>query len=175
MVLFLFLLVIFILLYSSQITNEKTAKQIERKSEEEELKAYNERFDAFCNEHSNIKPLAENAHRILNSFVRNNMMATMYNPRPMPPTYTTGLYKGSIGDNISVISNAQKKEQYEQKLAAYNEWESKKSEYRIKARKDGRDYIAANEKLVTALKEIPGSEEFVASELKCLEKVKSSM
>ena len=175
MVLFLFLLVICFLLYSSQISNEKTAKQIERKSEEEALKAYNERFDAFCNEHSNIKPLAENAHSILNSFVRNNMMATMYNPRPMPPTYTTGLYKGSIGDNISVISNAQKKEEYEKKLAAYNEWESKKSEYRIKMRKDGRDYIEANEKLVTALKEIPGTEEFVASELKCLEKVKSSM
>ena len=175
MLLFMFLLAIFILLYSSQISNKKTAQQTKRNSEEEKIKEYNERFDAFCNEHSSIKPLAENAHRILNSFVRNNMMATMYNPRPMPPTYTTGLYKGSIGDNISVISNAQKKEQYEKELAAYNEWESKKSEYRIKARKDGRDYIAANEKLVTALKEIPGSEEFVASELKCLEKVKSSM
>lgn len=173
--LFLFLIALFVLWYYIQNSNEKATMQDRRKSEEEAKKGYKERFDAFCNEHGDIKPLAENTHRILNSFVLNHMMATTYNPRPIPPTYTRGLYTGSVGDNISVIANAQKKEQYEKALAEYNAQENNKIEYKIKARSLGREYIEANEKLVAALKEIPGTEEFVASELRTLEKVKSSM
>lgn len=39
---------------------------------------------------------------------------------PTAPTYTRGVVRGSLADNISTIANAQKKEDYERKLDKHN-------------------------------------------------------
>ena len=83
--------------------------------------------------------------------------------------------KGSLAENISVLSNAQKKDDYDKAMAAYNEREV----YRIKADRqsetEAKRCIESSERLIEALKEIPGTEAFIADEKKRMESVKSIM
>lgn len=79
------------------------------------------------------------------------------------PTYTRGAVSGSFADQVSTLANAQKKADYERKI-----------EYGREARNSGYEakmpyYIKAKE-IITILKKMPNSEEYVAFEEEQLEK-----
>ena len=129
--------------------------------QENETQKKKERFEEFCKLHPEIKSLSETVNRDINSLARQSILASSVNIRPTPPTYTRGLYKGSLGDNVSVLSNAEKKAQYESALATYEENNRNKYKAQIESKKIAKRCYKEILELIDALEKIPGSQEFL--------------
>ena len=89
-----------------------------------------------------------------------------YNPLPKAPTYTQGLYKGSLGDNVSVIANAQKKADYENAMTRYDENLSRKHQAERESEETAKRLYTACENLIAVLVRIPGSNELIDDAIK---------
>lgn len=77
--------------------------------------------------------------------------------RPTTPTYSRGVVEGSLADNIATLANAQKKADYENAMAENMGYARSSSLYRS-------DYIVTAERIITMLKSIPNSQQYVAYE-----------
>ena len=157
------LIIIVAIFIKSQNDKTETVNKLQQeaiKQKEEEQKK--ERFEKFCELHPEIRSLSDTVKRETNELVRCSLPLLSVNIQPTPPTYTRGLYKGSLGDNISTLSNAQKKAEYESAMATYNENETKKIQARIEGKRIAKRLYDSNEKLIAALIKIQGSDEFLA-------------
>lgn len=135
-------------------------KKIDERAEERERKR--ERIKNFYATHPETRSLSEKIDMEWSMLLRNSGTSLLdYNPLPKAPTYTQGLYKGSLGDNISQIANAQKKEQYERDMARYEENVNRKVEAKIRSQKAAIGLNKACEELIKILEKIPGSDEVI--------------
>ncbi len=144
--------------------------------------AYNKRYDEFCSKYPIVKQYRTAARAAESEWTKSKLGNYDYlayglsvNIAPTQPTYTRGLYKGSIGDNISVLSNAQKKEDYEKALAKYNDAEAKKRRALSKSRTEAQSYYEALKRLINELEKISGSKEFLNKETRELERVEREL
>ena len=103
----------------------------------------------------NLRTLYQQRYMYYNQAIRDLFVSTM--AKPITPTYQRGVVRGSLGDNIATIANAQKKADYE-KAMAENE-RTKQS-----ARSEFSDYIRYAEKIISELKTIPDSQQYVEYE-----------
>ena len=95
------------------------------------------------------------------------------NIMPIPPQYTRGLIKGSLIDNIAVIANAQKSEDYQKALRSYEEGKKSNTQFNSIAQQHADSYFEAELKLIEMLANTPGGERYVVGEIATMEKVKS--
>lgn len=75
------------------------------------------------------------------------------------PTYTRGVVKGSLADNISTLANAQKKRDYE-------EQQQRRYNHQVSAESAKSSYNQVTQQIIDTLKTIPNSEEYVEYEMK---------
>jgi len=135
-------------------------RQEAQKKREAEEKA--NRIKSFYATHPKTRSLSEKIDMEWNVLLRNSGTSLLdYNPLPKAPTYTEGLYKGSLGDNISQIANAQKKEQYEKDMARWKENNRSKWDSERRAAQAAKELYSACEDLIKILEKIPGSDEVI--------------
>ena len=134
-------------------------QQEQQRQQEEKRKKYREMRStiiAFGEKNGvNLRTLYEQRDMYYNQAIRGMFVSTM--AKPIAPTYQRGVVRGSLGDNIATIANAQKKADYE-KAMAENET-TKQSAWSAFS-----DYIRYAEKIISELKKIPDSQQYVEYE-----------
>ena len=83
-----------------------------------------------------------------------------------------GRSKGSLIDNIAVIANAQKSEDYQRALKSYEDGKKSNAQFSSIAQQHADLYFEAELKLIDMLANTPGGEKYVAGEIAIMEKVK---
>lgn len=132
-----------------------------------------EEFEAFCQKDPNLWKLQQAAKRELNICARNAVAGTSVNIMPIPPQYTRGLIKGSLIDNIAVIANAQKSEDYQRALKSYEDGKKSNARFNTIAQQHADLYFETELKLIEMLANTPGGEIYVTGEIATMEKVKN--
>lgn len=132
-----------------------------------------EEFETFCKKEPNLWQLQQTAKKELNICARNAVAGSSVNIMPIPPQYTRGLIKGSLIDNIAVIANAQKSEDYQRALKSYEEGKKSNTQFNSIAQQHADSYFEAELKLIEMLANTPGGERYVAGEIATMEKVKT--
>ena len=102
----------------------------------------------------NLYGVYEERDKYLNKAVRGLSISSM---PTYQPTYTRGVVSGSLGDSISVLTNAQKKKDYEEMV----EW---KKESRSEGTGAKWKYNTKAKEIIAKLKDIPNSEKYVEYE-----------
>ena len=100
------------------IANNKRKQDIEIREQENDEKKIQDLID-YAEQHHVF--LAKKIKRLDNFFSEAiSTRLSAYATRPTQPTYTEGVVKGSIGDVLSTISNAQKKEDFDKNCQLSN-------------------------------------------------------
>ena len=110
-----------------------------------------EEFEAFCQKDPNLWKFQQAAKRELNICARNAVAGTSVNIMPIPPQYTRGLIKGSLIDNIAVIANAQKSEDYQRALKSYEDGKKSNARFNTIAQQHADLYFETELKLIEML------------------------
>ena len=159
---------------------EKTAKRWENeivhiydRLKKHPISYTQEEFETFCKKDPNLWQLQQTAKKELNICARNAAAGSSVNIMPIPPQYTRGLIKGSLIDNIAVIANAQKSEDYQKALRSYEEGKKSNTQFNSIAQQHADSYFEAELKLIEMLANTPGGERYVVGEIATMEKVKS--
>lgn len=175
-ILFSFLLTaIIVIIAKSKERQQNEEHERQKLQEENEKQKKRERFEAFCILHPEIEPLAKTVDKDIDTLIRTKLRTLIVNPMPTPPRYTRGLYEGSLADNVSVLSNAEKKSQYEKALDTYQKNEIKIFEAKIESKNIARRCYNEILVLIDALEKIPESQEFLEDAIKQRDYVKSEM
>lgn len=168
-ILFIGTLLLFIWPY---IKRNKNKPVIVQNNQQVQPSYTHEEFKEFCKNDSNLRELYDTAYWEREYFLRDYGSSLRVCFKPNPPQYTQGLYKGSLGDNISVLANAQKKEDYEKALKIYEEGMKSKAHYRVQAKQHANKYFEAQQKLIDMLRKTSGGEKYVAGETADMEEIK---
>ena len=131
-----------------------------------------EEFEAFCKKDPNLWQLQQTAKRELNICAKNAAAGSSVSIMPIPPQYTRGLIKGSLIDNIAVIANAQKSEDYQRALKSYEDGKKSNARFNSIAQQHADLYFQTELKLIDMLANTPGGEKYAAGEIAVMEKVK---
>lgn len=152
--------------FSQAVKEKKVRKEAEIKEAEEkkERESLQHEYEGFLDKNPRVKRLKETANTYLNNFELNVVRGSNVYFEPFAPTYTRGLIKGSLADNISTLSNAVKDADYAAKRKAYEEGMASNAKYMAKARTEARHYCQAEEKVIEALKSSAGGEKYIIIE-----------
>ena len=137
---------------------QKEIEQNRKLKEEEERKRMRKHIIEFAKRNGvNLESLYQQRDMYYNQAIRDLFVSKM--AKPIEPTYQRGVVRGSLGDNIATIANAQKKADYE-KAMAQNERTAQSARTEFSA------YIRCAEKIISELKQIPDSQRYVEYEEK---------
>ena len=138
----------------AQIKEEEEKKAIEEAKRKAEQERIHKVVDFAKNYGVDLFQAYQEKSKYLNIAMRNLSISAM--PTYMP-NYTRGVVSGSLGDSISVLTNAQKKKNYEEMVT----WKNNCHSEGISAKYD---YSSKAKEIIARLKEIPNSEEYVEYE-----------
>lgn len=134
---------------------QQQQKEREQEAKAKQAKEKKETIIEFAKRNGvNLSYTYQERDRYLNRAVRE----LSYSAVPLyQPTYTRGVVRGSFADNVSVLANAQKKKEYDELMDSKNEARSEG----VRAKWD---YDTKAKEIISALKKIPNSEEYVKYE-----------
>lgn len=156
---FLFFVIVSIICIVAIVSGEKQKqeqeqeRQRQQEAKRKEFQEMRQTIITFAEKNGvDLKELYRKRDMYYNQAIRDLFTSTM--AKPIEPTYQRGVVRGSLGDNIATIANAQKKADYE-KAMEQNERIAQS------ARTEFSDYVRYAEKIIFELKQIPNSQQYV--------------